>query len=160
MNPPPRIKPKGLADYLEAMSKPVFQAGMSWKVVDAKWPSIKEAFHDFDPGWVADLSPKDIDRLAADPKVIRNRKKIEGIVANAGTMLELNTTHRSFRRYLRSFPDYEALARDLRHQFHFLGDHGVYSFLWTVSEEVPDYEEWAAAHGRPNPSIGPPGDNA
>jgi hypothetical protein len=64
-------------------------------------------------------------------------------------MLQLNSTHRSFRRYLRSFPDYETLARDLRHQFHFLGDHGVYSFLWTVSEEVPDYEEWAAAHGRP-----------
>jgi 3-methyladenine DNA glycosylase Tag len=174
MDPPPRVKPKGLADYLEAMSKPVFQAGISWKVVDAKWPSIKEAFHDFDPGWVADLSPKDIDRLAADPRVIRNRKKIEGIVANAGTMLELNTTHRSFRRYLRSFPDYEALARDLRHQFHFLGDHGVYSFLWTVSEEVPDYDEWAASHRRageakaegttagrrPNPSIGPPGDIA
>jgi 3-methyladenine DNA glycosylase Tag len=31
------------------------------------------------------VSLKDIDRLAADPKVIRNRKKIEGIVANAGT---------------------------------------------------------------------------
>jgi Methyladenine glycosylase len=146
MEAPPRIRPKGLADYLEAMSRPVFQAGISWKVVDAKWSTIREAFHGFNPEWVADLSPGDIDRLAADPRVIRNRKKIEGTVANAKTMLDLNTSHRSFRGYLRSFPDYESLSKDLRRQFHFLGDHGVYSFLWTVSEKVPDYEEWAAAH--------------
>ena len=147
MEPPTRIKPKGLADYLDAMSKPVFQAGISWKVVDAKWPSIREAFHNFDPEWVAELSPHDIDQLQADPRVIRNRKKIEGTAANAKTMLELSSAHRSFRRYLRSFPDYETLSKDLRSRFHFLGDHGVYSFLWTVSEEVPDYEDWAAAHG-------------
>lgn len=70
---PPRVKPTGLADYLDALSKPVFQAGISWKVVDTKWPSIREAFHHFDPEWVAGLSPRDVDRLAADPRVIRNR---------------------------------------------------------------------------------------
>src|SRR5215470_3930989 len=100
---PPRIKPTRLADYLDALSKPVFQAGISWKVVDAKWPSIREAFHDFDPEWVAGLSPRDIDRLAADPRVIRNRRKIEGTIANARTMLDLDGAHRGFRRYLRSF---------------------------------------------------------
>src|SRR5438132_5511142 len=99
---PPRIKPKGLADYLDALSKPVFQAGISWKVVEAKWPTIREAFHDFDPEWVAGLSPRDVDRLAGDPRVIRNRRKIQGTVANAGIMLNLDGAHRSFSRYRRS----------------------------------------------------------
>jgi 3-methyladenine DNA glycosylase Tag len=34
--PPPRRRPKPLAGYLEALSRPVFQAGMSWRVIDAK----------------------------------------------------------------------------------------------------------------------------
>jgi 3-methyladenine DNA glycosylase Tag len=147
MEPPPRIKPRRLADYLDALSRPVFQGGINWKVVDAKWPSIREAFHDFEPEWVAGLSARQVDRLAADPKVIRNRRKIEGTVANARTMLELDGEHRGFRRYLRSFPDYEALSAELRGQFRFLGDHGAYHFLWSVSEPVPAYEEWAESRG-------------
>jgi 3-methyladenine DNA glycosylase Tag len=143
--PPPRIKPKGLADYLDALSRPVFQAGISWRVVDAKWPTIQEAFHGFDPEWVASRSPRQIDKLAADPRVIRNRRKIEGTVANARTMLDLDAAHRGFRRYLRSFSDYEALSKDLRRQFRFIGDQGAYHFLWTVGEEVPPYENWTAS---------------
>ena len=34
---PEQIKPQSLDDYLEVMSKAVFQSGMSWKVVEAKW---------------------------------------------------------------------------------------------------------------------------
>ena len=44
MEPPEKIRPRGLGDYLEVMSKAVFQPGMSWKVVDAKWPGTREAF--------------------------------------------------------------------------------------------------------------------
>ena len=42
---PPQIEPKSLGDYLEVMSKAVFQSGMSWKVEEAKWPTTREAFH-------------------------------------------------------------------------------------------------------------------
>ena len=34
--PPEQIKPTSLNDYLEVMSKAVFQSGMSWRVVEAK----------------------------------------------------------------------------------------------------------------------------
>jgi 3-methyladenine DNA glycosylase Tag len=145
--PPPRLKPRSLADYLDALSRQVFQGGMSWRVVDAKWPSMSEAFHGFDPEWVAALSIRQIDKLAADRRVIRNRRKIEGTVANAQTMLELDGEHRGFRRYLRSFEDYEALSADLGRRFRFIGDHSAYIFLWTVSEKVPPYEEWATSRG-------------
>ena len=46
--PPEQIKPKALGDYLEVMSKGTFQSGMSWAVVEAKWPGIRTAFKDFD----------------------------------------------------------------------------------------------------------------
>jgi 3-methyladenine DNA glycosylase Tag len=46
---PPRRRPADLAGYLEALSRPVFQAGMNWRVIDAKWEGIREAFAGFDP---------------------------------------------------------------------------------------------------------------
>ena len=45
---PEQIEPKSLNDYLEAMSKAVFEPGMSWRVVQAKWPTTQEAFKFFD----------------------------------------------------------------------------------------------------------------
>jgi 3-methyladenine DNA glycosylase Tag len=45
---PEKIVPKSLNDYLGIMSKSVFQAGMSWKVAESKWPGIREAFQGFD----------------------------------------------------------------------------------------------------------------
>ena len=40
---PKQINPKSLADYLEVISKAAFQAGISWQVVESKWPGIKES---------------------------------------------------------------------------------------------------------------------
>ena len=58
---PETIVVKTLADYLETMSKSVFQTGISWKLVEAKWPdgSVKWVLCTF-PVTVADrnfLSP-------------------------------------------------------------------------------------------------------
>ncbi|MCH7578650.1 MAG: hypothetical protein IIB22_00200 [Chloroflexi bacterium] len=41
---PPQVTPKRLGDYLEVMSKAVFQSGMSWQVVNKKWDGIRDAF--------------------------------------------------------------------------------------------------------------------
>jgi DNA-3-methyladenine glycosylase I len=142
MEPPKRIQPKGLADYLEVMSKSVFQTGISWRVVDSKWPGIQEAFQEFDPVVVAAFTIEDIDRLVRDTRIIRNRRKVEAIISNANRMLELDRAHGGFRNYLRSHADFMALVKDLRKQFKFVGDMGAYHFLWIVSEEVPPYEEW------------------
>ena len=79
------------------LSKAVFQSGISWRVIEAKWPSTREAFHDFDVRRVAALSERDIDALAADTRVIRNRKKLEAIAGNAARMLELEAEHGSFK---------------------------------------------------------------
>ena len=49
MEPPQQITPTKLADYLEVMTKAVFEGGINWKVIENKWPGFREAFHEFDP---------------------------------------------------------------------------------------------------------------
>jgi len=145
---PEKIQPSSLADYIEVMSKAVFQSGISWKVVEAKWPGIREAFRKFDPSAIVALTPEDLDAITADPRVIRNRRKIEATVDNAGAMLELERQHGTFRSYLRSHGGFEETVKDMRKRFKFLGDMGAYYFLWVVNEEVPSYEDWCASRGR------------
>jgi 3-methyladenine DNA glycosylase Tag len=145
---PKRARPRDLAGFLEAITRAVFQGGIRWRVVEAKWEGIRDALAGFDPGAVADLDAADIDALMADPRVIRNRAKLEGTVDNAQTLLELDAEHGSFRRYLRSHGGFEETVADLKRQFRFLGDTGAYYFLYMVGERVPTHEEWSRSHPR------------
>jgi 3-methyladenine DNA glycosylase Tag len=151
MDGPTQIRPKGLADYLDVLSKAAFQSGISWQVVEAKWPGTRKAFRDFDPKKVANLTPKQIDALVADTRLIRNRKKIEATVDNAETMLALDREFGGFRKYLRSFSDFDALQQDLVKRFKFLGPTGAYFFLHVVREKAPARDEWIAPYGLKTP---------
>ena len=148
MQAPERIEPRALGDYLEVMSKSVFQTGMSWRVVESKWPGTREAFRGFNADAVAALSPDDIDALAQDARVIRNRKKLEAVVGNAGRMLDLERAHGSFRSYLRSHDGFDATVAALRKDFKFLGDMGAYHFLYVVGEQVPPMRSGALPGAR------------
>jgi 3-methyladenine DNA glycosylase Tag len=141
---PEQVRPKRLGDYLDVMSKAVFQSGMSWKVVESKWPSTREAFHDFDAERVASMSEREIDALASDARVIRNRRKLEAVVGNANRMIELEGEHGTFRDYLRSQDDFWDTVKMLRRDFKFLGDFGSFYFLYVVGEEVPEHDEFSA----------------
>ena len=145
MPSPEKIQPTSVSDYLEIMTKAVFQSGISWRVVEAKWPGIKEAFKDFDTDVVAGFSEPELDELAQDTRVIRNRRKLSAIVSNAQRMVELDEEHGGFQKYLRSRPDSSSTVRDIRKQFKFMGDTGTYFFLYVVGEEVPPHDEWFAA---------------
>lgn len=141
MQAPEQITPQSINDYLDVMSKAVFQSGISWRVVESKWSGTREAFYNFNAERVADLNPDEVDTLARDPRIIRNRRKIEAIKSNAERMLDLEKEYGSFQSYLRSKPNYVDLVKDLRKNFKFLGDTGAYYFLYVVGEEVPPHEE-------------------
>ncbi len=141
---PQQIVPKHLGDYLEIMSKAVFQSGMSWKVVESKWLTTREAFHDFQIGAVAAMDELAVDALADDTRVIRNRRKLQAITDNARRMIELDEEHGSFQNYLRSRDGFWDLVTDLKKQFKFLGDMGAYYWLYVVGEEVPPHEQFEA----------------
>jgi len=146
MQAPHQIEPTKLADYLEVLTKAVFQSGMSWRVVEAKWDGFREAFADFDAATIAAFTGDDIDRLAEDTRIIRNRRKIEATVTNAETILTLDGGPGGFTGWLRSQADFDATVAALRGEFRFLGDTGTYFFLYVVGEKVPPHEEWMKAH--------------
>jgi 3-methyladenine DNA glycosylase Tag len=139
--------PRQLSGYLESMTRVVFSSGLNWRVVEAKWPSIREAFLDFEPERVARMSARDIDRLAGDSRVIRNAPKIEATVLNAKEVVAIGKTPDRFRAYLRSLGPASEASAALRKRFRYLGDHGTYYFLWSVGEKVPPWDEWG---GRPS----------
>ena len=146
MQAPQQIKPTKLADYLEVLTKAVFQSGMSWRVVEAKWDGFREAFEGFDPVAVAAFTGDDVDRLVGDTRIIRNRRKIEATITNAETMLALDGGPGGFAGWLRSQADFDATVAALRGEFRFLGDTGAYYLLYVVGEKVPPHEEWMKAH--------------
>lgn len=146
--PPEQVDPQSLADYLEVMSKAVFQSGISWRVVEMKWDGTRDAFHGFDVEKVASMSDRDVDALAEDTRVIRNRLKLEAIVTNARRVLELADDVASFQSYLRYHADFEATVAALRKDFKFLGDMGCYYLLYVVGEHVPPHDQWMASRQR------------
>jgi DNA-3-methyladenine glycosylase I len=146
MQAPTQITPTGLSDYLDVITRAVFQSGMSWRVVEAKWAGFREAFAGFDPAVVAAYTDDDVERLAADKGIIRNRRKIEATITNAQAMVALEDEPGGFVGWLHGRGDFEATVAALRGEFRFLGDMGAYYVLYVVGEKVPTHEEWMATH--------------
>lgn len=142
MEAPEQITPTKLADYLEVLTKAVFESGMSWKVIENKWPGFQEAFNGFDPEWVANLSPDQVDALTNDTRIVRNRRKIESTIHNAETMLALEREFGSMEKYLGSQGEFWSLVKDMRKRFKHVGEFGAYYFLWVVRQPVPEHHEF------------------
>ncbi len=141
---PEQIVPQSLNDYLEVMTKAVFQSGLSWSVVTGKWPGFQAGFQGFDVAAVAGLGELEIDALAADAAIVRNRRKIAATVHNAQRLIELDEEYDGFRNYLRSHENFEAVLKEVRKQFKYMGDTGTYYWLYVLGEEVPDYSEFCS----------------
>jgi len=71
---------------LERLALEIMQAGLSWEIVLKKRDGLRQAFEGFEVGRVAAYGEEDRARLLADAGIIRNRLKIDAIIANAGTM--------------------------------------------------------------------------
>jgi DNA-3-methyladenine glycosylase I len=60
-----------------------FQAGLSWLTILRKREAFREAFEGFDPAVVARFDEPDIERLLANPGIVRHRGKITATIGNA-----------------------------------------------------------------------------
>ncbi len=129
------------------------QAGLSWATILAKRENYRSAFDDFDPLVVARYGDGEVERLLADPGIVRNRLKIRSAIANAGAFLAVQAECGSFADYIwawtggstiRNLPEAsqqvpartelsDAVSKDLRKRgFGFVGSTIVYSFLQSV----------------------------
>ncbi|MFY0409196.1 DNA-3-methyladenine glycosylase I [Solicola sp. PLA-1-18] len=79
----------GEAALFERISLEAFQSGLSWLIILRKRPTFREAFDGFDPDAVAAYDESDVERLMADPGIVRNRRKVDATIANARATVAL-----------------------------------------------------------------------
>lgn len=129
------------------------QAGLSWLTILRKRAALREALANFDPQRLARFTAADIERLLANPRIVRNRAKLEAAVHNARAFLELKARAGGFAPFLWSFVDgrpvqnrfrrledipaetplSQRLARALRQQgFRFVGPTICYAYMQAV----------------------------
>ena len=127
------------------------QAGLSWETILNKRTNYRAAFDNFDPVKVARYRPAKVERLLANPGIIRNRLKIESAISNAKAFLEVQREFGSFDDYLWQFVNgrplkrkrgepvhastslSDALSKDLlKRGFRFVGSTICYAFMQAV----------------------------
>ena len=129
------------------------QAGLSWSTILRKRDGYRRAFAEFDPAAVARFGPADVERLLADPGIVRNRLKVESTVNNAARVLEVQEELGSLDAYLWAFVHGEpivnrwrslselpaetelskTISKDLKRRgFRFVGPTAMYAFMQTV----------------------------
>jgi DNA-3-methyladenine glycosylase I len=139
---PEVVEPGSSADYLEVMTRAVFQAGVSWKQIAEHWDAYRTAFAEFDPAVVAAYDDLDVERALTTPGILRMPRKVRATIANAKTLCELEREFGGIPNYLRSFASYEALAKDFKRRFALMGDMNVWYFLFRTGQPVPRFETW------------------
>ena len=105
--------------YLSEMTKAVFSAGFSWKVIRNKWDGFEAAFDGFQPNRVSFYADEALDRLLADKGIVRNGQKITATIANARFVAETAKTNGGFGAFLDDWP-----AEDQAGLLAHLGKHG------------------------------------
>ncbi len=126
-----------------------FQAGLSWECVLNKREAFREAFDNFDVQKVVKYNDNKFAELAANPKIIRNRLKINASVVNAQAFIKIQEEFGSFDKYIWSFTEGEVIhepcdlrttsplsdnvSKDLKKRgMKFVGSTVIYSFLQAI----------------------------
>ncbi|MSO71701.1 MAG: DNA-3-methyladenine glycosylase I [Alphaproteobacteria bacterium] len=84
----------------ERLSLEIFQAGLSWLTVLKKRAAFSAAFDGFVVDSVARYGARETKRLLADAGIIRNRLKIEAVIANAKRVQALRAEAGGFAAWL------------------------------------------------------------
>jgi DNA-3-methyladenine glycosylase I len=139
----------------ERMTLEAFQSGLSWLVILRKREGFRTAFENFAIDKVARFGVADVERLLADPAIVRNRSKILAAIANAqvaaalpGGLAELLWSYAPTGRRRRpatradiaaTTPESVAMAKDLKRRgFRFVGPTTAYA-LMQASGMVDDH---------------------
>jgi DNA-3-methyladenine glycosylase I len=134
----------------EMLSLEGAQAGLSWSTILRKREGYRRTFAGFEASRVARFDRRKVERLLADPSIVRNRLKVESVVANARAMLDVREEHGSLDTYLWSFvggrpkvnrwqrldeipaetPESKVMSKDLKRRgFRFVGPTACYAFM-------------------------------
>jgi DNA-3-methyladenine glycosylase I len=127
-----------------------FQAGLAWIIILRKREGFRAAFAGFDPAKVALFTEADVERLMADPGIVRARAKIHATIKGAQIYEEMKANGEDFADYCWSFTGgkvvkgdgetlpaktelSETISKDLKKRgFKFVGPVIVYAWLQAV----------------------------
>ena len=79
------------------------QAGLSWATILKRRKGYKKAFANFNPQRVAKFGKREFNQLVKNPKIIRNKLKINSAINNAQRFLEVQKEFSSFNKYIWQF---------------------------------------------------------
>jgi DNA-3-methyladenine glycosylase I len=126
------------------------QAGLSWSTILHRRDGYRRAFAGFDLAAVAAFDETDVERLLADPGIVRNRAKVASAIGNARAVRAVQAEFGSLDQYLWAFVNgsptvnahrsmaevpaeteaSRAMSRDLRRRgFTFVGPTICYAFM-------------------------------
>jgi len=129
------------------------QAGLSWSTILRKRENFRNAFDNFDYNKIAKYNEKNIEKLMTNEGIIRNRRKIEAVIANARALIKVQKEFSSFDKYIWKFVNYktinnkfkelselpskteqsEQMSKDLKKRgFKFIGPTICYAFMEAV----------------------------
>ncbi|HXT77956.1 MAG TPA: DNA-3-methyladenine glycosylase I [Acetobacteraceae bacterium] len=133
---PPEIAAIPDARILAEMTRRVFYAGFSSKVIDDKWPAFEQGFHGFDPNACAFMTEAQFDALMRDRGIVRNGAKIKAVQVNARFLLDLKNQHGSAARFFADWPDsdYVGLLDVLKKRASHLGGDAAGRFLRAIGK--------------------------
>ena len=127
-----------------------FQAGLAWITILRKRDTMRAAFANFDPEAVARFGEANVQRLLADPGIIRSRAKIDAAISGARIYLDMAARGEDFATWAWSFTDgrplrgdglslpartdlSETISKDLKRRgFKFVGPTIVYAWMQAV----------------------------
>jgi len=129
------------------------QAGLSWSTILKRRSAYRKAFDSFSPEKISQYKKSDVNAVLKDEGIIRNRKKVESFVNNAGRFLEVKDEFGTFDDYIWNFVNHktivnkfkkweeipavsresEEMSRDLKRRgFTFAGPTICYAFMQSV----------------------------
>ncbi|WP_116789726.1 DNA-3-methyladenine glycosylase I [Flavobacterium psychrotrophum] len=82
-----------------------FQAGLSWITILRRRETFAQAFENFDYKKIAKYGEEEIERLMADPGIIRNKLKVHSAITNAQNFIKVQEEFGSFSKYFWAFTD-------------------------------------------------------
>ena len=134
----------------ERLSLEGFQAGLSWVLILKRREAFRDVFANFDVDAVSAFGAPDVERALADPRIVRNRRKVEAVVRNARAAVELRPDgglanlvwdYRPDEALVplrasdipASTPESVALAKELKNRgFTFVGPTTVYALMQAI----------------------------
>ncbi|CCV63994.1 DNA-3-methyladenine glycosylase I [Alteracholeplasma palmae J233] len=142
------------------------QAGLSWDIILKRREKLREAYLDFNPHLLKDITDAELEKYLKDDRVIKNKLKIHAVRENAKAFLKIVDEFGSFSNYIWAYfnhqpivnhwknikevpattPLSDLISKDLKKRgFKFIGSTIIYSFMQACGM-VNDHVETCYLH--------------